>query len=62
MNTIRCGHYDGNIKSRRVQEKLGFAFHHTTEGLEVLGEIRTGHVMFMTHKMWSERKNYALEH
>ena len=62
MNTIWCGHYDGNIKSRRVQEKLGFAFHHTTEGLEVLGEIRTGHVMFMTHKMWSERKNYALEH
>ena len=50
MNRIWCGYYDGNIKSRRVQEKLGFVYHHTTEGIEVslLGEIRTGHAMLMT--------------
>ena len=35
MNRIWCGYYDGNEKSRRVQEKLGFVYHHTTEGLEV---------------------------
>lgn len=54
MNRIWCGYYDGNIKSRRVQEKLGFVYHHTTEGLEVslLGEIRTGHVMLMTKEIW----------
>ena len=54
MNRIWCGHYDGNIKSRRVQEKLGFRYHHTTEGIEVslLGEIRTGHVMLMTKEEW----------
>jgi RimJ/RimL family protein N-acetyltransferase len=54
MARIWCGHYDGNTKSRRVQEKLGFVYHHTTEGIEVslLGEIRTGHVMLMTKNDW----------
>ena len=57
---IWCGHYEGNVKSRRVQEKLGFAYHHTTEGLELpaLGEIRTGHAMLLTKEAWiaSQRK------
>ena len=54
MARIWCGHYDGNVKSRRVMEKLGFAYHHTTEGLEVslLGEIRTGHVLLLTREAW----------
>jgi len=58
MNRIWCGYYDGNEKSRRVQEKLGFVYHHTTEGLEVkqLGEIRTGHVMLMTRETWEKTK------
>ena len=56
MNRIWCGYYDGNVKSRRVMEKLGFMYHHTTEGLEVslLGEIRTGHVMLLTREMWEK--------
>ena len=56
MQTIWCGYYDGNVKSRRVQDKLGFIYHHTTEGLEVslLGEIRTGHVMIMTKERFSK--------
>lgn len=54
MNRIWCGYYDGNVKSRRVQDKLGFVYHHTTEGLEVrqMNEIRTGHVMLMTRETW----------
>ena len=54
MNRIWCGYYEGNFKSRRVQEKLGFVYHHTTEGivLELLGEIRTGHAMLMTREVW----------
>ena len=54
MNRIWCGYYDGNEKSRRVQEKLGFVFHHTTEGLEVklINEIRTGHSNLMTKERW----------
>ncbi len=58
MNRIWCGFYDGNVKSRRVQEKLGFVYHHTTEGLFVpqVNEIRTGHVMLMTRDTWEELK------
>ena len=56
MQRIWCGRYEGNEKSRRVQEKLGFVHHHTTEGLEVslLGEIRTGHVTLMTRENWEK--------
>ena len=60
MNRIWCGYYDGNEKSRRVQEKLGFVYHHTTEGIEVrqMNEVRTGHVMLMTRETWEKvRKN-----
>lgn len=54
MRRVWCGYYDGNLKSRRVQDKLGFVYHHTTEGIELsgLGEIRTGHVMLMTRETW----------
>ncbi len=58
LNRVWCGYYDGNTKSRRVQEKLGFVYHHTTEGIEVklLGEIRTGHVMLMTRETWEKKE------
>ena len=57
MRAVWCGYYDGNEKSRRVQEKCGFTYHHTTEGLEVplLGEIRTGHVSLLTRETWLQR-------
>ena len=32
VKRVWCGHYDGNIKSRRVMEKCGFKYHHTEEG------------------------------
>ena len=59
MQRIWCGRYEGNEKSRRVQEKLGFVYHHTTEGIELslLGEIRTGHVMLMTRQTWETVRN-----
>lgn len=54
MRAVWCGYYDGNQKSRRVQDKCGFVFHHTTRNLPVplLSEIRTGHVMLLTKKRW----------
>ena len=55
MKRIWCGHYEGNGKSRRVMEKLGFIYHHTTNGLEVLGEMRTGHVLLLTREVWEKR-------
>ena len=56
MNRIWCAYYDGNEKSRRVQEKLGFVHQRTTEGIELplLGEIRTGHSNLMTRERWQK--------
>ena len=56
MQTVWCGYYDGNAKSRRVQDKLGFLYHHTAEGLKVLllDEIRTGHTMIMTRERFNK--------
>ena len=54
LNRIWCAYYDGNEKSARVQEKLGFKFHHTTEKVDVplLHEVRKGHVNLMTKEQW----------
>ena len=56
MRTIWCAYYDGNQKSARVQEKLGFVHHHDSEDVPVplLGEVRDGHVNIMTRKRWDE--------
>lgn len=56
MRAVWCGYYDGNEKSRKVQVKLGFVYHHKTEGLNVslLNEIRTGHCNLMTKERWQK--------
>ena len=56
MRAIWCGYYDGNEKSRRVTEKLGFVYQFTTEGVDVplLGEVRTGHVVLLTKEKWEQ--------
>lgn len=52
---VWCGYYDGNVKSERVQEKLGFQYHHTCENVPVplMNEIRTEHINVMTQEQWS---------
>ena len=54
MQKVWCAYYDGNTKSKRVQEKCGFTYQWTTEGLEVkqMNEIRTGHVNMLTKEEW----------
>lgn len=54
MSTVWCGYYDGNEKSRRVQEKVGFVYHHTCETVPVvlMREVRVGHVNCMTRAHW----------
>ena len=58
MTKVWCGYYDGNNKSKRVQEKCGFTYQWTTEGLEVkqMNEIRTGHVNMLTKEEWEAKK------
>lgn len=56
MSTIWCGYYDGNFKSKRVQEKLGFCYHHTCNEVPVprMNEIRVGHTNYLTKERWQE--------
>ena len=60
MNTVWCGYYEGNEKSHRVQQKLGFLYQYTTHDLDVslLNEKRTGHTSKLTKEQWEkERRN-----
>ena len=54
MRAVWCGYYEGNEKSKRVQEKCGFSYHHTSEGLVLtrLNEIRTGYANLLTKEDW----------
>ena len=58
LNLVRiwCGYYDGNDKSKRVQEKLGFKYQWTTEDAPVpqMGETRKGHVSLLTKEEWGK--------
>ncbi len=58
MNTIWCGYYDGNHKSKRVQEKVGFVYHHTYDEVPVplMNEVRVGHTSCMTREQWKKNK------
>lgn len=61
LKTIWCGYFDGNEKSRRVQEKCGFVYHHTNKDIEwkIMGDIRTEHVSRITKEEWSRRGGAA---
>ena len=54
MQRVWAGYYEGNGKSRRVQEKCGFRYQWTTEDIDVplLHEKRTGHVSSITKDQW----------
>ena len=56
MTKVWCGYYEGNEKSRRVQEKLGFKYQRTNENVPVpmLGEIRTDIANLLTKEEWME--------
>ena len=60
MQKVWCGYYEGNLKSKRVQEKCGFRYQWTTEGVDVplMHEKRTGHVNLMTKDDWLWRELY----
>ena len=58
MRAVWCGYYEGNEKSRRVQQKLGFVYRYTTHNLDValMGEKRTGHTSLLTREQWETEK------
>ena len=57
MNIIWCGYYEGKNKSKRVQEKAGFLYHHTCNEVPVplMNEVRIGHTNHLTRKQWEKR-------
>ena len=59
METVWCGYYDGNEKSRRVQEKLGFTYCYTSQDLELtlLNEVRVGHTQKLTKAEWQKMRD-----
>lgn len=61
MTKIWCGYYEGNTKSKRVQEKVGFRYRWKSEGIDVplLHEKRTGHVSSMTKDQWQWDRLHA---
>lgn len=56
IEKIWCGYFDGNIKSKRVQEKCGFHYHHTEENMEwkLMNDMRTEHITCITKEEWKE--------
>ena len=51
---VWCGYYDGNEKSKRVQEKLGFRHQWVSDNVPVpqMGETRRGFVNLLTREEW----------
>ncbi|MCR5207272.1 MAG: GNAT family N-acetyltransferase [Eubacterium sp.] len=54
MKKVWCGYYDGNEKSKRVQQKLGFRFVRTKKNVPVvlLNETRTEKINCITREEW----------
>lgn len=62
VEALWCAYFDGNEKSRRVQEKCGFRYHHTKERyfVEATGEFRKEHVSKLTREEWIKMENYVI--
>lgn len=54
LNKIWCGYFDGNEKSHRAQQKLGFSFVRTEKDIlwELTNEIKTEHITCLCKQDW----------
>ncbi|MBE6835960.1 MAG: GNAT family N-acetyltransferase [Ruminococcaceae bacterium] len=54
VKRVWCGYSDGNEKSKRVQEKLGFEYHRRDENVwfSQVGEFRTSYANLLTKERW----------
>lgn len=59
MNKLWCGYFEGNDKSRRVQEKCGFRYQYTLKDKEwpLMGDIRTEYITCITKDAWSSSRD-----
>ena len=61
MQKVWVGYYEGNSKSKRVQEKCRFRFQRKSEGVDVplMQEKRTGYVSSLTKDQWQWDRLYT---
>ena len=61
--TVWCGYYDGNEKSKRVQEKCGFVYSHTevNKPVPLLNEVRTAHFTKISQQEWRTTSLVAMK-
>ena len=57
LEKVWCGYFDGNIKSKRVQENCGFQYQYTKENVQcsMLNEVRTEHITCIKKDEWISR-------
>ncbi len=56
-NIIWCGYYEGNLQSKRVQEKLGFEFRYKKDlHLSLLDKDVVGYTNKLTKEKWQLQK------
>ena len=57
MRRVWCAYFEGNEKSKRVQEKLGFRHEKTLREVDVplLNEVRTEHVSLLSREAWLQK-------
>ena len=62
MNKVWCGYYEGNLKSKRVQEKCGFKPHKIIKDSPVplLNEKRTVYVNELSKEDWEARQVFKI--
>lgn len=61
IKILWCGYFEGNVKSKRAQEKCGFHYHHTIFNKEcvLLDEVRNECVTRLTKEDWLQMKKCA---
>lgn len=54
LDALWCGYFDGNVKSKRVQEKCGFIYDHTNKDIQwkMMDDIRTEHITKLIREDW----------
>ena len=59
LTAVWCGYYDGNEKSKRVQEKCGFIYHHTeyNKPVPLMNDFRTEHFTKISFENWKNKKD-----
>lgn len=58
LEKLWCGYFDDNTKSKIVQKKCGFRYHHTKENVpcELEGVLRTEHITCLSKAEWISYK------